>query len=118
MDSVPSPYARLNQLTLEMLAGYGRPDQVARLLAMVKQAEQVCVVGRGGGGGGWGRGGGGWGVGDGCVRRVYVLGHAHAVHAGELSASSQCHTTNRCELMCSYPCPVVSCVLLVGHSSP
>ena len=41
VDSVPSPYARLNQLTLEMLASTGQPHQIARMIAMVKQAEQV-----------------------------------------------------------------------------
>ncbi len=41
VDAVPSPYARLNQLTLEMLASNGQDDQIQRLLAMVKQAEEV-----------------------------------------------------------------------------
>ena len=41
VDNVPSPYARLNQLTLEMLASNGQASQITRLLSMVKQAEQV-----------------------------------------------------------------------------
>ena len=37
----PSPYARLNQLTLEMLASNGAPEERDRVLALVKQAEEV-----------------------------------------------------------------------------
>ena len=40
----PSPYARLNQLTLEILASNGLPEDRDRLLTMVKQAEEVRLV--------------------------------------------------------------------------
>lgn len=39
----PSPYARLNQLTLEILASDGSDADLSRLLVMVKQAEEVGV---------------------------------------------------------------------------
>jgi hypothetical protein len=38
---IPSPYARLNQVTLELLAGTGKPAEKTRLLVMVKQANEV-----------------------------------------------------------------------------